>query len=143
MALRNPPEQEILSSLSSGLRAEIRFDVRVYEKATGFFGFLGDKLVGENRTVYEAQWDEFGNEFLVTASNHSIYTFRTAPSFLAFFFALKSHETGIAVPSRGSLYMLTNVGVNAVRLVPPLNMILLFFRSQNESTPWERTPLTF
>ncbi len=143
LSLQKPPAQEILERLREGLKSEIRFDVRVYQKANGIFRFLGDKLIGECHPAYEAQWDEFSNQFIVTTGDHRSYRLGSAAAFAKFFFSLPYYTTRIQLPPGRSYYMLTSIEVDATKLVPPLNMISLLVPIDRHTTPWERTRLVF
>jgi len=143
LSLRNPPTREILERLREGLKSEIRFDVRVYQKTSGIFGFLGDKLIGECHPAYEAQWDEFSSQFIVANDDHHLYRFATAPAFAKFFFSLPYYATGVKIPPGHGYYMLTSVEVDATKLVPPLNMISLLVPIDRYTSAWERTRLAF
>ncbi len=143
LSLHNPPAREILERLKDGLKSEIRFDVRVYQKTTGIFRFLGDKLIGECHPAYEAQWDEFSNQFVVTTDNHHTYRFATARAFVAFFFSLSYYPTAIRLATDRGYYMLTSIEVDATKLAPPLNMISLLVPLDRHTTAWERTRLEF
>ncbi len=143
LALENPPSAEILASLSEGLQCEVRFNARVYEKARGLFSFLGDKLIGERHPVYNARFDELGDDYVITTDGRGVYQFQTATSFLASFFSLDNYATGIPVPAAGDCYALTSIEVNVARLVPPLNMISLVFPVNRSATAWTKTPLRF
>ena len=141
LSLQDPPAREILDRLREGLKSEIRFDVRVYQKTSGIFRFLGDKLIGECHPAYEAQWDEFSNQFIVTTDDHRTYRFATAPAFVKFFFSLPHYATRVQLPPGRGCYMLTSIEVDATKLVPPLNMISLLVPLDRHTTAWERTRL--
>lgn len=143
LALPDPPAKEILARLGEGLESEIRYDIRVYQKATGPFHFLGDRFIGEVHPSYEARWDEFSREFIVTAANRRVHRFASESAFVAYFFSLSHYATGIVLPSGRPCYMLTSIEVNATKLVPPLNMISLLVPLERHTTAWERTPLAF
>jgi len=117
----------------------------VYEKGTGFFRFLGDRLIGNKQVDYEARWDEFTGEFIVSHPGQTvpISRFKNAAAFSQFFFAVRNEDTGIAVADRGAPYVLSSVQIQTIELVPPLTMIAPFLHSHQITTPWRRTPLLF
>lgn len=142
----NPPAGRILGSLRSGLRSEIRFVIRVYERGRGFLSFLGDRLVGTDQVEYQARWDEFAGDYVITrldAAKRTSYRFPDAASFAEHFFGIVDEETGIHVTNHDHPYVLSSVEIQTVELAPPLTMIAAFLHDRLVSTPWARTPLLF
>lgn len=141
VSVTNPPEQRVAASLRDGLESEIQFNVRVYEHSGGLFSFLGDKLVGEWKSVHRARWDEFGNDYLVTDPRGTSRRSRSLKSFLASFFHLSNAATGIRLSPGKHYYILSNVQIQIVRLVPPLTMIAVFLPNRQIDTPWVETEI--
>lgn len=142
----DPPARRILGSLRSGLRSQIRFVIRVYERGRGFLSFLGDRLVGTDQVSYEAQWDEFGGDYVITrlgATKRASSRFSDAVAFTDHFFSIADEKTGIRVANHDHPYVLSSVEIQTVELAPPLTMIAAFLRGHQISTPWIRTPLLF
>lgn len=137
----NPPRQRIIESMREGLESEVQFNLRVYERNKGLFSFLGDKLVADWRRVRRARWDEFSGEFLITTAAGGSRQMRAAPSFLSTLFHLKTVDTGIRLASGHNYYVLSNVQIQIVRLVPPLTMIALFLPHRQIDTPWVETEI--
>ena len=134
--LRNAPFEDVTISLDDGLEAEIYFQLRLYEKSQGLFAFLGDKLVVERQPHYRARRDFFNSRYvLVTQTGEELF-FATREALFKEFVKIESYELTSFQPEAGKHYYLrARIRLNHVKLVPPLNLIYLFY-STGIATDW-------
>jgi hypothetical protein len=141
IVVSDPPGERVVASLHEGLESEIQYNVRVYQRTGGLLGILGDKLIGEFQRSYRARWDEFGRDFVISEDGRTVLRTRTASEFLSEFFHLARADTGIRLKPPDSYYVLSNVRIQIVRLVPPLTMISPFLTNREIDTPWVKTEM--
>jgi hypothetical protein len=141
ISVSDPPSQRIIESLRDGLESEVRYVVRVYEHTGGFLGFFGDRVVGEYAETYRAKWDEFSGDFILSADGRPIRRTISAQTFLAELFNLTNVDTGIRLNNSDRYYVLSDVKIQIVKLVPPLTMIAPFLTRRQLSTLWVKTEL--
>ncbi|MBA7534758.1 hypothetical protein ES705_27007 [subsurface metagenome] len=134
--LRDAPLEDVTISLDDGLEAEIYFQLRLYERSQGLFAFLGDKLIVERQPYYRARRDFFnGRYILVTHTGEELF-FDTQQAFFEEFMKIEAYELASFGPQEGKRYYLrARIRLNHVKLVPPLNIIYLFY-STGIATDW-------
>ena len=142
ITVSDPPSERIIGSLRDGLESEVRYDVRVYEHTGGFLGFFGDRVVGEYSQTYRAKWDEFSGYFILNAEGRPTRRTISAQSFLTELFKLSNVDTGIRLERNDRYYVLSDVRIQIVRLVPPLTMIAPFLSRRQINTDWAKTEIT-
>lgn len=136
-----PPVERVVSSLLSGHRAEIIYQVRLYLPASGLERIVGDRLVAEREVSYTARWDAVNERFIVIAEDTQEVTFSDAHMFTEFFFRLTDYLE-VDAPPQEDWYMLCRCRIEPVKLVPPLTLLPLFTRNHRLHTPWERVDFT-
>lgn len=142
IAVSEPPSERVIGSLRDGLESEVQYNVRVYERTAGVLGLLGDKLVGEYKETYRARWDEFSGDFILTADSRPTRRTISARAFLTELFSLSNVDTGIRIAAGTRYYVLSDVQIQIVRLVPPLTMIAPFLTKRQINTQWVKTEIS-
>jgi hypothetical protein len=137
----DPPAERIIRSVRDGLESEVQYNVRVYEYVGGFLGFFGDKLVDEYQRSYRARWDEFSGDFVLTSNGGSPFRTASARTFLTALFTLPNVDTGIRLKQGKQYYVLSDVRIQIVKLVPPLTMIAPFLAQRQMNTQWVKTEI--
>lgn len=140
IAVSDPPAQRIINSLRDGLESEVQYNVRVYQPSGGLLGIFGDRLVGEYHRTYQARWDEFSGEFIVNADSKTVQKTISARNFVSGLFSLAKADTGIRL-APGTYYVLSDVRIQIVKLVPPLTMIAPFLTQRQLDTSWVKTEI--
>ena len=141
IAVDNPPSQRVINSLRDGLESEVQYNVRVYQASGGLLGLFGDRLIGEYHRTYQARWDEFSGDFIVDADSKTVQKTISAQNFVAGLFSLSNVDTGIHLPP-GTYYVLSDVRIQIVKLVPPLTMIAPFLAQRQLETSWVKTEVS-
>lgn len=141
IAVSHPPGDRVVAALRDGLESEIQYNVRVYRRTGGLLGILGDKLIGEFQTSYQARWDEFSGDFVINKDGRTVRRSRSTTRFLSEFFHLVGADTGIHLKPPERYYVLSNVRIQIVRLVPPLTMISPLLLNREIDTPWVKTEM--
>ena len=133
--------EEVLDSLNNGFEAEIFFEFRLYEKADGFLSFLGDKLLIEEKSYYIAEIDIFEKTYIITSNENEVFTCDTEAEFIKKFFEIDSNlSRGDLWDDEKEYYVLARIQLNHVKLVPPLDLISLFY-STGIITDWAELKL--
>lgn len=127
---------EVIDSLEKGFEAEIFFEIRLYERVTGFLSLFGDKLIIEEKPYYIAGIDLFEKNFYITADTNEVFVFKTEAEFIQSFFKMSSYILHESVLEKDKeYYVLGRIQLNHVKLVPPLDLISLFY-STGFITDW-------
>ncbi|MBN2050320.1 MAG: hypothetical protein JW760_07750 [Spirochaetales bacterium] len=139
-----PPESrpDILTSFNNGLRSGIRFEIRLYRVATGFRSFFGDQLLREEHIVKEGHVDSFSRAYRITTDS-KIQDYHNFRQFQEVFY----HLADLSIPfipssADGAYYILCRVVVEKMKLVPPLNLLSPFMKTNRIATPWVRLDLS-
>jgi hypothetical protein len=128
---------EILSALDEGLESEITFQIRVYEKTEGFFSFFGDRLIIQDAPSFRANLDRFANRYVILPPEGEGSFFSDKNAFLSEFLRLDEYTiTGFAPEKSKEYYLLARIRLVPARLVGPLAIISLFFRT-GHTTDWQ------
>ncbi len=127
----------VLENLSDGMRAGITFHIRLYRRATGPFSFLGDRLIAEEHPEFEAGWDVFADRYVLRGPRGQERRFQSADVFVAQFFSLSRYRlTNAASGLTDDHYILVQVALEPVKLVPPVNLVSLFSQQTMVSSQW-------
>ena len=133
---------EILSSLEDGLKSEIIFQFRLYHKNTGLFSLFGDRLIFEKKITRVAYFDIFEDFFVMETQGAGVQKFRQKEEFLGEFFQFNDYSLAkLKDENLSQMYVLARISLNPVRIVPPLNIISLFFTHTAVTTPWVESAL--
>jgi hypothetical protein len=133
--------EEILSALEEGLESEITFQIRVYEKAEGFFSFFGDKLIIQDAPAFRANLDRLANRYVIKPLQGEESLFSDKNAFLTDFLRLDGYTLAGFEPQSGKeYYLLARIRLVPARLIGPLAIISLFFRT-GHTTDWQEMVL--
>jgi hypothetical protein len=133
--------EEILSALEEGLESEITFQIRVYEKAQGFFSFFGDKLIIQDAPSFRANLDRHADRYVIKPPEGEESLFSDKNAFLTDFLRLERYTISGFEPQRGKeYYLLARIRLVPARLIGPLAIISLFFRT-GHTTDWQEMTL--
>jgi hypothetical protein len=127
----------VIENISDGMRAGITFHIRLYRRATGPFSFLGDRLIAEEHPEFEAKWDVFTNHYVLRGPGGRERRFRDRKVFVEQFFSLSGYRlTDAASELSDEHYILVQVALEPVKLVPPVNLVSLFSQQTMATSPW-------
>lgn len=122
--------------LEEGLKAEICYQFRLYRRDTGFFSFLGDKIITEKKVIKTAYLDIYERVFIIEV-NKGKKVLLYEEDFLRSFFKAEDVQIGrLDSGESKEHYVLARISFSPVRLVPPLNMISLFYKKTAVVTRW-------
>ncbi|MEW5815154.1 MAG: hypothetical protein AB1798_07120 [Spirochaetota bacterium] len=144
--LRDFPSEKIITALKDGFRSEISFHIKVYRKVRGMLSLFGDRLVLEEHPAHEARLDIVNGQFVIDSSFGDTMSFNNENSFLNAFFSLENYRLK-GEPLKECLkdykncYVLGNIRVQTVKLIPPLTILSFFLPSNTEGTPWKHVDL--
>jgi hypothetical protein len=139
---RDPPGGEVVTALQEGLASEIQFQLRLYRRQRGLFGFLGDRLLAERRLVRTARFDRFERQYRIQESGAAETRFTQPSSFLQAFCSLSSLSLGpLPQGEAAGCYVLGRARLTPVKIVFPLGLITLFYPQTSFLTPWQRQEL--
>lgn len=128
---------DVVTSLNSGLRSEISFEVKVYRQTGGFRSIFGDALVMEDHITWEGKRDNFGKSYQISGDTET-RTFSDPEVFLDHYFSLSEHPLTFWPEGGGEYYILSRITVEEVKLVPPLNILTPFLHKNRTVTDWHR-----
>jgi len=135
-------DKKVLESLSDGLKAQIFFQIKLYEKNEGFFSFLGDRLVLERNLAYISYMDFFDNKYMIQTSNQRLIGFNDPERFINNFFSINDYRlTSLEEKNISKYYILVCIHLNSVRLVAPFNLLSLFTSEESFTTQWVKKDL--
>ena len=133
------PKEAIVESLEAGHRAEVHYEARIYRRTTGLNRLFGDRLVAEEKVVYEARWDEFNSRYVVVVDEEFERSFTDADDLISFLLILDSHIISLPKESSDAIYLMCRAQIEPIRLVPPLTLLAVVVPKFRMSTPWRRT----
>ncbi len=140
--LEGEMSDEILSSLKDGLKSEIIFQFRLYQKNRGLLSLFGDRLIFEKKISRIAYFDIFEGFFVMETQGEGVRKFLSKENFLKHFFQINDYNlTELKYENLSQIYVLARISLNPVRIVPPLNIISLFFTNTGVKTPWVESAL--
>ena len=132
----------VYNALEQGLKSKIFFQIRIFEKAEGFFWFLGDRLVFEADPWYLGYIDFFENEYIIEASTGQMFRFKKKVDFFEYFLSLKDFAIEKIIENELSrYYMLLRIHLDSVRIVAPFTLLSLFSTEESFTTEWYRSNL--
>ena len=138
ITLKGGDAEQVIASIQDGLKSEIVFQARLYERNRGLFSFLGDRLFVERKVVQVAYFDFFEDMYVVESELKGTRKYEQREEFMRDFFQLadlRLQDMRDLKREPGSYYILARIRLDPVRLVPPLNIISLFYSSA--VTPWQ------
>lgn len=130
------PEEEILSAIFHGFRSEITYGIKLYQVKEGFLSFFGDRLVTEEYPTIIAGWDQFERVFYLFDEYGERKVFFNEDDFFANLSGLTKYSLSVEEADRSNLYVLINIQIVPVRLIPPLSIINILPIKNEIKSPW-------
>lgn len=137
----NASTDKLIDSIQEGYTAEIRFQIRLYKKVTGLFRIFGDRMIAEYHPTFEARWDLFNNHFTIVDAEGRPHIYTSRERFLDHFLHLSDFPISFKIQKDDEYYILSNVRLNTMKLVPPLTLLAPLLRGRGESSSWVRKSL--
>lgn len=130
-------KQMILSCLDDGLKSQIYYQIRAYQKNQGFFSFLGDIIIFETNPSYLAYFDFFETKYTIQTNTMDIIKIDNSDDFLDTFFSLLNYRLKeLDELHTGIYYVNIRIHLEPVRLVPPFNLLSLFKADESFTSDW-------
>ncbi len=133
--------EKLIDSIREGYTAEVSFQIRLYKKMTGLFRIFGDRMIAEYHPTFEARWDVFNNHFTIVDTEGRPHIYTSREKFLDHFLHLSEFPISFEMQEGEEYYILSNVRLNTMKLVPPLTLLAPLLRGRWESSSWVRKPL--
>ncbi|MAG14133.1 MAG: hypothetical protein CMN78_06010 [Spirochaetales bacterium] len=132
----------IIESLVEGHRAEIRYQIRIYQELSGIGRLFGDRRVVEYDVVHVAWWNAINQEYIIRVDDDAEIVFGNAGGFMEHLFTLKNQRIAIPSESSDDLYVLCRPQIQPIKLVPPLTLMILLRPEYRQILPWRRVPFS-
>jgi hypothetical protein len=143
VTLLNAERQEVLETLNEGLKAQIIFSIKLYERSEGLCAFLGDRLVEEYNLSTVAYRDFFTEEYVIESWRGEKICIKEAEQFFTIFFSLKDFSIqGIEEAEAYRYYVLVRVQLDSVKLIPPFTILSFLPFGGRCTSPWVRMELS-
>jgi hypothetical protein len=138
LSLKGYDHNLVVNTLRQGLRSEITYYLRVFKKSNGFESFFGDRLLNEYQYTISGEKDIFQNGFSInSAEQKKIYS--TAHEFEIAYFTYDKFKIPNDLFSPGEEhYLQGRIRIKKIKLVPPFNLINLFWTDNNKVTSWTK-----
>lgn len=134
--------ESVLAALEAGMRAEITFAIRLYQPLRGVARLLGDRLLAEYHPGFIAYRDPFTREFVIESAVGTQRRLESEAEFLEDFFTLAAFPIPIdPTADIDRYYLLCQVELRPVRLVPALDFLGAVRPGETVVTPWIRFEL--
>ncbi len=130
----------IIDSLVDGHRAEIRYEIRIYQAITGLKRIFGDRRIAEHEVVYVARWNALNQEFAVRVNGETEVVFEDTDSLIEFLLAVREQRVSVSSEFIEDLYILCRPWIQPIKLVPPLTLMILIRPEFRQILPWQEVP---
>jgi len=144
LQLNDFPLDKVQQVFQTGQTSQVQFEVRLFKKSKGVWGFLGDQLLEEQNIIYNGSFDPFSNMYRLETSSHNSSTeTRKYLEAASFFSALRSVRTSFQYsPTRDSMiYFRLRVKFTPRLLMPPLNVLEPFLINHQFTNGWTQVPI--
>ncbi|MCF7949661.1 MAG: DUF4390 domain-containing protein [Spirochaetia bacterium] len=144
LQLNDFPVDKVQKVFRTGQTSQIQFEVRLFNKSEGVWGFLGDQLLEEHNIIYNGRFDPFSNMYrLETTTENNITKTREYLEVTRFFNAFRSVRISFPSPSPRSstAYLRLRVKFAPRLLMPPLNVLEPFLLDHQITTGWTQVPI--
>jgi hypothetical protein len=131
-------DARLLRSLQDGLESSVTFEVRLYRRAVGLRGLLGDPLVEHVDVTRRASVDFLDNRYILVDETGNTRFHTDAGGFLRDFLSLAALP--LTLPAGGHAYVYARARLEYVKLEAPLHIVALF-RPTAAVTRWRRVDL--
>ena len=98
-------------------------------------------MIAEYHPTFEARWDVFNNHFTIVDTEGRPHIYTSKEKFLDHFLHLSEFPISVKMQEGEEYYILSNVRLNTMKLVPPLTLLAPLLRGRAESSSWVRKPL--
>ena len=133
---------QVIEALAQGMRSEIIFTIRLYRPLVGPARLLGDRLVAEYDPSFIAYRDPFTREYVIESAVGTQRRISSAESFLQEFFSVAAYPIPTnTIGDIGNHYLMCQVELRPVRLVPALDFLGAVRPGDAVVTPWKRVEL--
>lgn len=138
LSLKGYDHNLIVQTLREGLRSEITYYLRIFRKSAGFETVFGDRLLNEYQYTFNAEKTIFQDGFAISSSEQK-RIFSTTYDFMKAFFTYDKFEIPNSILSpEGDHYLQGRIRIKKIKLVPPFNLINLFWTDNNKVTSWTK-----
>ncbi len=132
----------VLAALDAGMRSEITFVIRLYQPLRGLARLLGDRLLAEYHPSFVAYRDPFTREYVIESAVGTRRRLASEAEFLEDFLTLAAFPIPIDPGTEiDRYYLLCQVQLRPVRLVPALDFLGAVRPGEAIVTPWTRFEL--
>ncbi len=115
----------LLESLLRGFQSEIVFELKQYKESKGFFHFLGDNLIKEEKIIYTAKFDVFKNSFIISQKDQQ-FIYETASEFAVKFTSLENYKFNMIKDKNENYYIIGRIQIRFIKFRPPFNILSPF-----------------
>ena len=139
VTLEDFPLEELKDLLAAGETSRIHFEARLFQERRGILSLIGDQMLEAKEKVYSIHYDRLGRYFVLhTPSGDTVFK-----SFVSLVRPLRStHFTFNRRESEGH-YLETRVTFLPRKLVPPFNLLEIFFLNNKTRLKWKKIPLNY
>ena len=144
LQLNDFPLDKVQQVFQTGQNSQVQFEVRLFNKSEGVWGFLGDQLLEEQNIIYNGSFDPFSNMYrLETTTENSRTKIRDYLEVASFFSALRSVRISFPSPPplSSTTYLRLRVKFTPRLLMPPLNVLEPFLLDHQITTGWTQVPI--
>ena len=144
LQLNDFPLDKVQQVFQTGQTSQVQFEVRLFNKSEGVWGFLGDQLLEEQNIIYNGSFDPFSNMYILeTTTENNRTKSREYLEGMSFFSAFRSVRISFpALPPRSSMaYLRLRVKFTPRLLMPPLNVLEPFLLDHQITTEWTQVPI--
>jgi hypothetical protein len=141
MSLEKYNQNLIIESLEKGLRSEITFFLRIFKENSGIVRIFGDQLIEEYTYTSEASKDIFQRGYTIQSDGITKIISETQ-KFNRDFYSLYGFPINSSLIKKGNYYLMGRIRIKRVKLVPPFNLITLFWNDIIKTTGWNRVNIS-
>jgi len=128
--------RSILRSMDIGHRAEIEYRIKVYKKEKKLLFIFGDKLIKDVRYSYIGKKDLINEQFHIVSAKEGKKVYNSEKEFLEKFYILDDLNIDFSGAKKGEYYVLGQVNLKVIKLVPPFNVFSFIIPGIVESSDW-------
>jgi hypothetical protein len=128
--------RSILRSMDIGHRAEIEYRIKVYKKEKKLLFLFGDKLIKDVHYSYIGKKDPINGQFHIVSAKEGKKIYNSEKEFLENFYILDNLNIDLSGEKKGEYYVLGQVNLKVIKLVPPFNVFSFIIPGIVESSDW-------
>ncbi len=139
VSLEDLPLEQLKDLLAAGETSRIRFEARLFQERSGILSLIGDQMLEAKEKIYSIHYDRLSQNFVLHTPSGDTF-FR---SFVSLVRPLRStHFTFNRRETKGH-YLETRVTFLPRKLVPPFNLLEIFFLNNKTRLEWKKIPLNY